>query len=89
MRLLSQAVERLGLDWSPLPEQTINRMDGSYFSQRSTPPSDGPRPSCLNYTRNSRSPGTPRSLLKLALILPPRFALWTEPQRRAKSPFPL
>ena len=37
MRLLSQAVERLGLEWSPPPEQTTNRMDGSYFRQRSTP----------------------------------------------------
>jgi hypothetical protein len=39
MRLLSQAVERLGLEWSPPPEQTTNRMDGSYFRQRSTPSS--------------------------------------------------
>jgi LSD1 subclass zinc finger protein len=37
MRLLSQAVERLGLEWSPPPEQAPNRMDGSFFHRRSTP----------------------------------------------------
>ena len=88
MRLLSQAVERLGLEWSPPPELTTNRMDGSSASVR-LPPLSGPRPSCLNCTRNSRSPGTPRSPLELAPTLPPRFASWMGPQRRAISPFPL
>ncbi|KAG1925027.1 hypothetical protein F2P79_025808 [Pimephales promelas] len=36
-RLLSQAVSRLGLEWSPPPEQPPNRMDGKFLHRRPAP----------------------------------------------------
>ncbi len=70
-RVLSKAVEELGLEWSPPEEPSRSRLDEWFLPGRRQAPQQRPRRSSLKFTTSSRDLGAPLTLPASVLPLHP------------------
>ncbi|CAM4622664.1 unnamed protein product [Leuciscus chuanchicus] len=89
LRLLTKAVEQLGLDWSPPKAPAPNRLDGCFLPSRRQAPASRSAPFLPElHTELSKSwnaPFSARLTAHRSLRLSPK---WTEPPRRDTQKFP-